>query len=164
MEKKPLAIMLISLISMFLAFIYAFYSPMANFLAGMPLTFLTLGFFMFGFLAFSYTLPLLYIFYGLAMGSNKDASIFVFMIPITLGAYAGAILGTSLEEDFKMRKYFLQDGRTIFTLIAVAIVLAFLLEFIYPFFIESLPQDLFGFTFKEGITTASAMDKLIGLK
>ena len=149
METKPLAIMLISLISMFLAFIYSFYSPTANFLASTPITFLTLGFFMFGFLAFSYTLPLLFIFYGLAMGSNKDASIFIYMIPIILGAYAGAILGASLEEDFKMRKYFLQNGRQIVTFIAIALVLAFMIEYLYPLFIDSLPQDLFGFTFQE---------------
>lgn len=156
--------MLISLISMFSAFIYSFYYPMANFLAGTPLIFLTLGFFMFGFLAFSYTLPIMYIFYGLAMGSNKDASILVFMIPITIAAYAGAILGNSLEQDFKIRKYFLQDGKKIAMILALAIFLAITIEYLYPLLIESLPQDLFGFTFKEGITTASAMDKLIGLK
>ena len=63
-----------------------------------------------------------------------------------------------------MRKYFMQEGKTIATLIAVALLIAFILEFAYPFFIETLPHDLFGFTFKEGITTASAMDKLIGMK
>jgi ribose/xylose/arabinose/galactoside ABC-type transport system permease subunit len=164
MEKKPLAIMLISLILMFLSYIYSFYYPMPNFLAYMPLTFLALGFFMFGILAFSYTLPLIYIFYGLSMGANKDASIFIFILPLTLGAYAGAILGTSLEEDFKIQKYFLQDGKKVFTLIIIALILALSIEFIYPLIINSFPQDLFGFTFKESITTTSTMDKLLTLK
>ncbi len=164
MEQKPLAIILTSLIAMFLAFIYSFYMPTANFLVGTPLIFLTLGFFMFGVLAFGYTLPLLSAFYGLAMGANEDASIFIFMIPLTIAAYAGVLLGSSLEDDFKVRSYFLKNGRQVATLAVIAIVLAVAIEYAYPLFINSLPQDLFGFTFKEGVTTASAMDQLISLK
>jgi len=156
--------MLGSLILMFLAFIYSFFAPAANFLAGTPITFLSLGFFMFGMLGFGYLLPILSILYGLAMGANRDASIFIFLIPIALSAYAGAILGSALKEDFEIKKYFLEEGQVVATLLAVALIMAFAIEVAYPLFIENLPTDLFGFTFKEGTTATSMMDRLISLR
>jgi len=112
----------------------------------------------FGYLAF---LP--HIFYGLAIGSEKNAAIFLYIFPIVLATYAGAKLGFALEADFKLEKYFLEDGKKVFWMLVTAIILALAIEILLPQIISMIPEGLFGLDIKGGETTVSLFDKLRGL-
>jgi len=100
---------------------------------------------LFGYLSF---VP--HILFGLALGAEKNAAIFIYLLPIAIATYAGAKLGVALEADFRKQKYFLNEGKKILGLLALSLVIAFAIEVAMPIIISYLPQDLWGMSVKEG--------------
>ena len=163
MEIKPIAFLLISLICLLLALAYSFFYPAPNFLGTVPFVLVVLAFFFFGVLAFGYLAFIPHIFYGLALGANKNAAIFLFFIPIVLATYAGTTLGSALEKDFKVKKYFLADGKKVLILLIIAIVLAIAAELALPTIISMWPSDLFGLSIKQNEGISDLINNLSGL-
>ncbi|MCX6800815.1 MAG: hypothetical protein NTZ73_01350 [Candidatus Diapherotrites archaeon] len=163
MDKKPTIALLICLICLFSGFIYSFQNPSWNFLASIPLAFLVLGFFLMGALFFGYLAFLPHIFYGLAIGTDRNAAIFLYIFPITVATYAGAKLGFALESDFKLEKYFLEEGKSVLAMVVIAVLIAIAIEIALPQIISMIPEDFLGMNIKEGETTLGFLDKLAGM-
>jgi hypothetical protein len=150
LEIKPIAFLLISLICLLLSFAYSFFYPSPNFLGAVPFVLVILAFFFFGAMAFGYFAFIPHVFYGLAMGANKNAAIFLFFVPLAMATYAGTTLGCALEKDFKIKKYFLTEGKVVIILLIVSIVFAIIAEIALPAIVNMWPSDLFGLNVKPG--------------
>jgi hypothetical protein len=150
MEKRPLAFLLLSLMALFASFAYSFMNPFPTFFTEMPLSLLVIGFFFFGAMAFGYLSFVPHVFMGLAMGAERNAAIFLYLLPVMLATYSGALLGSALEKDFRMRKYFLEDGKKVLALLAIAIALAVAIDLALPYIIQYWPQDWMGMNMKQG--------------
>ena len=162
MEKKPLAFLLVSLIALFATFLYSFFNPFPTFFSQLPFALLIIGFFLFGTLAFGYLSFVPHIFLGLAMGAEKNAILFVYLVPIIIATYAGAMLGAALGKDFNRKKYFLGDGKKVLTLLIVAIILTIAIDLALPYVIQYWPQDIMGLSIKPGGDVWSLISNLPG--
>lgn len=80
------------------------------------------------------------------MGTKKNVIIFIYITPIIIATYAGLKLGSILMDDFNKKKYFLENGKNIIALIAIAIIMAITIEIILPLIIEIQlwPDDMLG--------------------
>jgi len=162
MEKKTLALLLISLVALLASFALSFLQPMNNTFVGLPLTVLVLAFFLFGVVGFGFLSFVPHIFLGLAMGAQKNATIFIFLAPIILATFAGIKLGTSLLDDMQIKKYFLEEWKTILLPLVIALALAITIEFTLPIIIQMQlwPEDLLGMNMQEGTNVYGLLQEL----
>jgi len=96
------------------------------------------------------------------MGAEKNAILFVYLVPIIIATYAGAMLGAALGKDFNRKKYFLGDGKKVLTLLIVAIILTIAIDLALPYVIQYWPQDIMGLSIKPGGDVWSLISNLPG--
>ena len=166
MQLKPIAFFLASIIALLLSFTFAFFFPLPNLFSAIPISLLVIGFFLMGFSMFGFFSFIPHIFFGLALGSEKNASIFIYLAPILLATYAGTKMAGALLDDINLKKYFLEEGKTVLILLISAIALALLIEFSLPLLLEMniIPTDIWGMNVKEGEQVTSMIDQLIKLR
>jgi hypothetical protein len=162
MEIKAIALFLISLIALFASFAYSFFYPIDNFFSAVPITLLVLGFFLMGTALYGILAFVPHVFFGLTMGTQKNALIFIYIFPILIATYAGILLGTSLMDDFNLKKYFLKDGKKVLFLLATAIIMAFAIEVLLPIALTTKlwPEDIFGLHTTEGKSFTGVLSEL----
>jgi len=164
MEVKTLALFLVSLIALFVAFGIGFFFPMNNFFSVVPISLAIIGFFLFGAAMYGYFAFIPHIFFGLALGSQRNVAIFVYLAPIILATYAGVKLGSALMDDLLNKKYFLTEGKTIVILLAIAIISAVAIELFMPTIIEMIwIDDYWGMQMASGGSTGDLIGKLTSL-
>ncbi len=146
MRAQPLAILIISFIALFGSFIYSFFYPITTVFSTLPLTILTIVFFLFGIIAFGLFSFVPHLFLGLSLGADKNALIFFYFLPIAIATYAGVKLGFLIQRDFEVKEYFLEKTKPIIYLFIIAIVLSLIIETALPILLnmELWPKDLLG--------------------
>lgn len=150
METKPLAMVMIMVICLLAGFAYSYFNPMQTFFFDVPFTGVAIGFFLAGIVFFGYLAFLPAIFFGLQLGADKNAAIFLYIIPLVLATYAGAKLGFALQEDYAKKRNFIADGKKILIMVAVFALLAIAIELALPILMELWPKDLFGLNVVQG--------------
>jgi len=150
-DAKSISFFLISMIALLCSFSYSFFFPMDTFFGGIPLTLSIMSFFFMGATLFGVLAFLPHIFFGLSMGAQRNAAIFIYLVPIVLATYAGTKLGSALWDDFNAKKYFLGEGKRVLLFLFLAIVLSLIIEVALPMVINLWPQDYFGMNLKEGV-------------
>jgi hypothetical protein len=151
LDKKALALVLLSMIALLGSFVYSYFFPTQNFFSQIPFTVTTIGYFLSGILFFGYLAFIPSIFLGLQLGAEKNAAIFLYLIPLIISTYAGAKTGFLLQEDFMKKKSFFSSLKKIILLLLIALILAFIVESMLPMIIELWPkEDLFGMKLVQG--------------
>ena len=143
-EKKPLALLLVSVILLLACFAVSYAYPIPTFFAGTPFTVIIICAFLSGAIFFGYLSFIQSIFFGLELGAEKNAAIFLYIIPLLIAIYAGTKLGFALEEDFTKKRNFILDIKKIFALLLAAIILALIVELLLPTIIQLWPKDFLG--------------------
>ena len=114
---------------------------------------------MYGYFAF---IP--HVFFGLALGSQRNAAIFVYLLPIILATYAGIKFGSALMDDLLNKKYFLTEGKSILILLTLAIVSAVAIELFMPTIIEMIwIEDYYGLQMTDSGSTGDLIGQLTSL-
>ena len=166
MNKKAIAFLLICLITLLISFAYSFLYPINTFLGNYPITILTLAFFFFGALGFGFLSFIPHLFLGLAYGANKNANIFVYLLPLILATYAGLQLGAILLDDLNNKKYFIKEIQPIIAILFVAIIISISIEMLLPMLLNSgiIPTEVLGMKLNEGESSTGLFDELLSLK
>ena len=164
MEVKTLGLFLVSLIALFIAFGIGFFFPLNNFFSIVPISLAVIGFFLFGAAMYGYFAFIPHVFFGLALGSQRNAAIFVYLLPIILATYAGIKFGSALMDDLLNKKYFLTEGKTIIILLAFAMISAVAIELFLPTLIEILwIEDYWGLQMTDSGSTSDLIGQLTSL-
>ena len=164
MEVKALGLFLASLIALFIAFGIGFFFPMNNFFSIVPIPLVVVGFFLFGAAMYGYFAFIPHIFFGIALGSQRNAAIFVYLLPVILATYAGIKFGSALMDDLLNKKYFLTEGKTIIILLAFAMISAVAIELFLPTLIEILwIEDYWGLQMTDSGSTSDLIGQLTSL-
>lgn len=151
MRAQPLALLIICFIALFSSFIYSFFYPTVSPFINLPLTIITIIFFLFGVIGFGFLSFLPHIFLGLNLGATKNALIFLYLLPISIATYAGIKFGFLIQQDFEKKEYFLDKSKIIVYLIIFAILISLAIEFLQPiiFNLDIWPKDLLGLNIQE---------------
>ncbi len=146
MKAQPLALLILCFIALLASFIYSFFYPIVTPFNSFPLTLITIIFFLFGIIAFGFFSFVPHIFLGLSLGAEKNALIFVYLIPIFIATYAGLKLGYLIQQDFEIKEYFLEKSKKIVYLLILAIIISLVIEAILPIILnmDIWPKDLMG--------------------
>jgi len=148
-----------SMIVLLASFAYSFFVPTSTFFSEIPFTVTTIGYFLAGILFFGYFAFIPSIFFGLQLGAEKNAAIFLYIIPSIISTYAGTKLGFLLQEDFMKKKSFLKELKQILILFVIAIIIAFIIENALPVIIELWPkEDFMGLKLIQGNNAANMLD------
>ena len=141
-----MVLLTICLVAFFGSFLYSMYTPIETGFLILPITIMTIMFFFFGVIGFGFGSFVPFLLLGFAMGIRRDPILFIYLIPILIATYAGLKLGSTLFDDFRRKIYFTKHGKTIISLIVIAIIIAIALEFALPLISEMnfLPKDVFG--------------------
>lgn len=155
MRAQPLALLIICFIALFSSFIYSFFYPTISPFNTIPLTIITISFFLFGVIGFGFLSFLPHIFLGLNLGANKNALIFLYLLPISIATYAGIKLGFLIQQDFEKKEYFIEKSKIIVYLIVFAILISLTIEFLQPiiFNLDIWPKDLLGLNIEDSDAT-----------
>ncbi len=149
MDVRALALTLVALTALFGSFVFGFTYPTPNFFSEIAFPLLAINFFLFGAIFFGYFAFIPHIIFGLSLGTQKNAAIFLYLIPLIVATYAGTKLGSSIDKDFAKKKYLINDLKAIVAMLIVAIILALVAEMALPYIIQYWPQDLMGLNIKE---------------
>lgn len=114
-----------------------------------------IGFFLAGIVFFGYFAFIPSIFLGLQLGGEKNAAIFLYIIPLILATYAGAKFGFILQDDFFRKKNYLDHVKMIMGIFVVAVILALLIEISLPTILEFWPKDFLGMSVTQGKSVGS---------
>ncbi|MBT7241240.1 MAG: hypothetical protein HN878_02005 [Candidatus Diapherotrites archaeon] len=164
MEVKTIALFLVSLIALFIAFGVGFFFPLNNFFSFVPISLAIIGFFLFGAAMYGYFAFIPHVFFGLALGSERNAAIFVFLAPIAIATYAGVKFGNALMDDLLNKKYFLKEGKNILILLIIALVLGIAIELFMPTIIDIIwMDDYWGMQMKDNGTVGDFIGELTSL-
>lgn len=163
MEVKEMYLLLIAIIALLAGFSYSYFVPTPVELGGVPFFAMAAGFFLAGTIFFGYFSFLPLLFFGLQMGAQRNAAIFLYLIPSILAAYAGIKLGLLLADDFKRKKIFLEQGKTILALVIIALVLAIAIEQSIPYIMQFWPNDFLGMNVESGNTVVGLIGQLTGM-
>jgi len=146
MKAQPLALLILCFITLFACFIYSFFYPIVTPLNTFPLTLITILFFLFGIIAFGFFSFVPHAFLGLSLGAEKNALIFVYLIPIFIATYAGIKLGYLIWQDFEVKEYFLENSKKLIYLFLLAIVISIIIETALPLILnmDLWPKDMLG--------------------
>ena len=150
MEKKPLGIMLAGTALLLIAYLYAYFNPITTIYAEIPFPIVIISFFLAGTVFFGYFTFIPLILFGLEMGAQKNAAIFLYLIPAIISAYAGAKFGTTLQEDFNKKRNYIKETKIILAILLTAIVLAVIIEAVLPTIIQLWPKDFLGMNVTQG--------------
>ena len=150
LDNRALALVLISAIALLLGFSYSYYNPIATGFSEIPFTIIAIIYFLSGILFFGYLAFFPSILFGLQLGAEKNAAIFLYIIPILISTYAGTKLGFILQEDFFNKKNYLEHIKTIATIFIIAIILAFIVEVSLPYILDFWPKDFLGMNVAQG--------------
>jgi len=150
MDLKALALTMVSLIVLLSAFAYAYFNPTITIFAELPFTVMIIGYFLCGIAFFGYFAFLPAIFLGLQLGTEKNAALFLYILPTIIATYAGTKLGFALQEDFNKKNNFMTVGKKILILFIIAIILALAIELTLPSIVEYWPKDFLGLNVVEG--------------
>lgn len=160
LEKKSTIVFLICLVALLGSFAYATLYNYEGYLLDMPLTIAVIGFFLAGTVFFGTLAFLPHLLYGLTLGYQKNAAIILYFFPIAIATYAGVRLGFLLMDDFKKKKYFLEEFQSIIMMLGVAIILSIVIEISLPVIISIWPQDMWGLELKEGKNIGGLIEEL----
>jgi hypothetical protein len=138
------------MIALLLSFSYSYFNPVETFFFEIPLTIGTIGYFLSGIMFFGYFAFLPSIFFGLQLGAEKNAAIFLYIVPTIIATYAGTKLGFVLQDDFFKKKNYMQEIKLIALLLVISIIIAFALEQAMPTIIEYWPKDFLGMNVSSG--------------
>lgn len=155
MDKRALAITMLSMMALFAAFAYSYFIPTTTFFADIPFTLTTIGYFLSGIAFFGYFAFIPSIFFGLQLGTEKNVAIFLYIIPTLIATYAGAKLGFLLQDDFNKKNNFMQHWKKIALMLVVSICLALIAETVLPMIIELWPKDFMGLSLVDGKKASS---------
>jgi len=158
LDKRALALVLISLIVLLLGFTYSYYFPTQTFFVEIPFTMTAIGYFLSGIVFFGYLAFLPSVFLGLQLGAEKNAAIFLYIIPLIISTYAGTKLGFILQDDFFNKKNYMEHIKIIAGLFILAIILAYAIEASLPYILEYWPKDFLGMN----VTQGKSINGLIG--
>jgi hypothetical protein len=139
-----------SAILLLLGFVYSYFFPLPNVFQEIPLTGVVSGFFLAGTIFFGYLAFIPAIFFGLQLGADRNAAIFLYIIPSLIATYAGTKIGFALQRDFMKKKNFMDVMKISLQLFIMAIILALIMETITPYIMEIWPKDLFGLNVVKG--------------
>lgn len=159
MDKKALALVLVSMIILLASFAYSFFTPTSTFFSEIPFTVTIIGYFLAGILFFGYLAFIPSIFFGLQLGAEKNAAIFLYIVPSIISTYAGTKLGFLLQEDFMKKKAFIRELKKILILFVISFILAITIENALPAIIEFWPkEDFVGLKLIQGNNAANMVD------
>lgn len=150
MDKKIISSFLVSLLFFFGAYCYGFFFPTVTSFSDISLTIVTISFFLAGTIFFGFMAFIPALFFGLALGTQQNAAIIIYIFPLLLALYAGIKLGVTSFEDLNNRIYLTKEVEKIITLVIVAIILAIIIEQTMPIIIEIWPTETFGLEMKQG--------------
>lgn len=162
MDEKSLSMTVFTLCGLLAAFAYSFFYPTTLIFgveSQLPISILTILNFLFGTIFFGYAAFIPAILFGLQLGAQKNAAIFLYMIPILISTYAGVKLGFMLEADFWGKKNFLKTIKTIATILIVAIIVAIIIEVALPSIVSFWPSDV-GIEMQDGETVMNLINEL----
>ena len=160
MDKKALAFLLIGMIALLGGFAYSYFTPELNLFSELPFTVAIIFFFLAGALFFGFFSFVPALLFGLEMGAERNAAIFLYLVPCALAIYAGTSLGASLFDDFFKKKHFLSDGKKIILILCIALILALVIELAIPRIIDFWPKDFAGMNLIQGKSSVGALGDL----
>ena len=108
MDEKALSMTIFTLLGLLAAFTYSFFDPTLILLGSeikLPISIFTILNFFFGTIFFGYLAFLPAILMGLNLGAQKNAAIFLYIIPIVISTYAGTKLGFGIEKILEKDNY-----------------------------------------------------------
>jgi hypothetical protein len=146
--------LLIAMMCLLGGFAYSFFTPTPTFFEEIPFTGTTIAAFLAGTIFFGYLAFIPMLFFGLQVGAEKNAAIFLYFIPSLIATYAGTKLGFALQEDFMKKRNAIKDMKIVVFLIIAAVVMALMVELSLPTIIEMWPKDFFGMQVVEGKNNA----------
>jgi hypothetical protein len=161
-DKKALALLLACLIALLGSFIFGFLTPVETFLGNYPITILIIIFFFFGVIGFGFISFIPHLLLGFALGTKKNAILFLYLAPIVLATYAGLKLGSVLLDDFNKKKYFLEEGKSILIFLGIALIIAITIEFTLPIIIETQlwPDETLGMSIERPESLTESLEDL----
>ncbi|MFA6268413.1 MAG: hypothetical protein WC652_01240 [archaeon] len=162
MDNKAFALTLLGIIALLGTFVYSYFYPTTTFFADLPFTLTTLTYFISGIAFFGYVTFIPSILFGLQLGAEKNAAIFLYIIPSVIVTYAGAKLGFMLQRDFFNKKNLFKEGKSILVLFFVAIIIAIAIEAALPTIIQFWPKDYLGLNVIQGKDSAAAITDFSG--
>ena len=163
MEIKPMILTLFSIVALLGCFVYSYFVPTSALLMQMPFMVMVLACFICGIIFFGYLAFVPMILFGLQLGTEKNAAIFLYLAPMVIATYAGTKLGFALWEDFNKKRNFLKDWKTILVLIVIAVILAIAIEQVLPYILEFWPQNFMGLNVIKGQTTTGVLNEVTKL-
>ncbi|OQA31114.1 MAG: hypothetical protein BWY55_00640 [archaeon ADurb.Bin336] len=143
MDEKALSMTIFTLLGLLAAFTYSFFDPTLILLGSeikLPIIIFTILNFFFGTIFFGYLAFLPAILMGLNLGAQKNAAIFLYIIPIVISTYAGTKLGFGIEKDFWKKDNYLPTIKKIFGILFIAIIIAIIIELALPHLIQFWPK------------------------
>jgi hypothetical protein len=159
-DIKALGLTMLTTIAILSAFVYSYYYPTFTFFENTPFPITTITNFFAGIAFFGYFAFIPGILFGLQLGAEKNAAIFLYLIPTIIATYAGTKLGFALQDDFSGKKDFFRQGKIILLFFLVAIILAITVELSLPAIIEYWPKDFLGMNVMRGKSTVSLITDL----
>ncbi len=123
----------------------------------------TVGYFLAGVAFFGYFAFIPSIFLGLQLGAEKNAAIFLYVIPLILATYAGTKLGFVLQDDFLNKKNYMEHVKIIAIIFIFAIILALAIEMSLPTILEYWPKDFLGMNVTQGKSVGNLIGDISGL-
>ncbi len=159
MDKKIIGLFLISLLFLFSSYTYAFFYPTITNFATLPLTVMVIAVFLSGTIFFGFLSFIPHIFIGLALGTEQNAAIIIYIIPIIIATYAGIKLGITTLNDFNNKEYLTKQAKKILFLLIIAIIIAVVIEQLMPILIELWPKNT-GLDMKSGKNVFEMIESL----
>lgn len=163
MDEKTLSMTIFALLGLLAAFTYSFFNPTFILLGSevnLPISIFTMLNFFFGAIFFGYLAFIPAILMGLNLGAQKNASIFLYIIPIIISTYAGARLGFGIEKDFWNKENYLTILKKVIGILSIAIIIAIIIELTLPYLIQFWPQEIGELGLQEGETIFDLIQEL----
>lgn len=153
-------LVLIAIIALLMGFAFSYFIPTPVGIGDVPFFAMTAGFFLAGTAFFGYLSFIPMLLFGLQVGAERNAAIFLYLIPSILSTYAGTKLGVLLYDDFHRKQLFLEHGKQILVIIVIALVLAIAIEQFLPLITEFWPKDFLGMNIEQGKSVFGLINEL----
>lgn len=163
MDEKALSMTIFTVLGLLATFTYSFFYPILILLGSeinFPISILTIINFFFGAIFFGYLAFIPAMLLGFNLGAQKNAAIFLYIIPIIISTYGGVKLGFGLESDFWKKENYLEKIKKIIAFLFVAIIIAIIIELTLPYLIQFWPQETGGLGLQEGDTILNLIKEL----
>lgn len=160
MGYRATYLVLLSIIALLIGFAYSYFIPTTVGMEGVPFSAMTAGFFICGTIFFGYASFIPMLLFGLQTGAERNAAIFLYIIPSILATYAGTKLGVLLQDDFNKKQNFFEQGKKILLFIVIAVLIAIIVEQALPYIMEFWPKDFLGLNLNRGTTVSNIIEQL----